>query len=461
MFKDILNNTTFIYYLIYFFLVPVFTSRAENILYSILLQDYNHFTRPVEKGNSTVVVGVGLLLHQIIDVDEKNQQIELHAQLNITWVDKRLSWNYNNYDGIKKLRFPKNVLWTPDLLLYNSVAEEFDTSYPVNILVNYDGTIIWQPPAILKFSCTMNIVFFPFDSQYCEMKFGSWTYDGSKVELTTYPEIFDISKLIENTEWSLIDKYAIQNIQYYKCCPEPYYDVVFKFTLKRKTIYYGINLIIPCLIITLMTLIGFIFPSEAGEKTSLQISIMLSICIFQNYVSDMSPPSSDSVPFLGMFFIYCLLYLSGSIVATTITLAVHNRSSKSHYLSYMIIKIFSKWLPYFCLLKRPRTRFCDMKDDGEIIKEKMEKIECFQIMESIKKYSNGNDSDKEILSQVLILEKILADIKEYKKIFDENHEDHLVEKDYEFMGIVIDRACLVISSIFIVVSTITFFISVM
>ncbi|CEF60740.1 Nicotinic acetylcholine receptor family and Neurotransmitter-gated ion-channel transmembrane domain and Neurotransmitter-gated ion-channel family and Neurotransmitter-gated ion-channel ligand-binding domain and Nicotinic acetylcholine-gated receptor, transmembrane domain-containing protein [Strongyloides ratti] len=431
------------------------------MLYSSLLKDYNHLTRPVEKGNLSVVVNVGLLMHQIIDVDEKNQQIELHGQLNITWIDKRLSWNYNQYDGIRKLRFPKNVLWTPDLLLYNSVSEEFDTSFPVNILVNYDGTIIWQPPAILKFSCSMNIVFFPFDKQHCTMKFGSWTYDGSKVELQTHPEIFDTTMLIENAEWSLIEKHAIQNIQYYKCCPEPYYDVVFKFTLQRKTLYYGINLIIPCLVITLMTLIGFIFPSEAGEKTSLQISIMLSICIFQNYVSDMSPPSSDSVPFLGMFFIYCLLYLAGSIVATTITLAVHNRSPKSHFLSYMMIKILSKWLPYFCMLKRPPTRLCNINENkNEYINEERKKIEYLQILDVINECSKDNCINEDDLVQLLLLEEILNNINEYKKVFEKNHDDYIVEKDYEFMAIVSDRACLLISSLFIVISTVTFFISV-
>ncbi|KHJ82452.1 hypothetical protein OESDEN_17854, partial [Oesophagostomum dentatum] len=32
---------------------------------------------------------------------------------------------------------------------------------------------------------------------------------------------------------------------------------------------------------------------------SLQITIMLSICIFQNYLAEMSPPTSEAVPFLG------------------------------------------------------------------------------------------------------------------------------------------------------------------
>lgn len=36
---------------------------------------------------------------------------------------------------------------------------------------------------------------------------------------------------------------------------------------------------------------------------------MLSICIFQNYVSEMSPPTSEALPFLGTLLLLLLLLL--------------------------------------------------------------------------------------------------------------------------------------------------------
>ena len=47
--------------------------------------------------------------------------------------------------------------------------------------LNHDGVVKWRPPASLKSSCTMNVRFFPFDEQECEMKFGSWTYNLKEV----------------------------------------------------------------------------------------------------------------------------------------------------------------------------------------------------------------------------------------------------------------------------------------
>lgn len=47
--------------------------------------------------------------------------------------------------------------------------------------LHYTGRVVWEPPAIYKSSCTIDVEFFPFDEQTCGMKFGSWTYDGFQV----------------------------------------------------------------------------------------------------------------------------------------------------------------------------------------------------------------------------------------------------------------------------------------
>ena len=38
------------------------------------------------------------------------------------WTDNNLRWNESEYGNVKDLRFPPNVIWTPDILMYNRWA---------------------------------------------------------------------------------------------------------------------------------------------------------------------------------------------------------------------------------------------------------------------------------------------------------------------------------------------------
>ena len=50
----------------------------------------------------------------------------------------------------------------------------------------HDGLVKWEPPAIFKSSCDIDVRYFPFDEQTCWLKFGSWTFDGFQVNKVYY-----------------------------------------------------------------------------------------------------------------------------------------------------------------------------------------------------------------------------------------------------------------------------------
>ena len=55
----------------------------------------------------------------------------------------------------------------------------------------------------------------------------------------------------------------------YECCPEPYVDITFTINIRRRTLYYFFNLIVPCVLISSMALLGFTLPPDSGEKLTL------------------------------------------------------------------------------------------------------------------------------------------------------------------------------------------------
>lgn len=109
----------------------------------------------------------------------------------------------------------------------------------------------------------------------------------------------DLSSAVTNVEWTYISLKAERHVLYYGCCPEPYPDVTYYLKLKRKPQFYLINLIVPSMLITVMAALGYYLPVESGEKVSLQITVMLSLAVFQLLVADKLPPSADATPIIG------------------------------------------------------------------------------------------------------------------------------------------------------------------
>ena len=62
-----------------------------------------------------------------------------------------------------------------------SADERFDGTFQTNVVISSDGACLYVPPGIFKSTCKIDITWFPFDDQLCDLKFGSWTYSGWKV----------------------------------------------------------------------------------------------------------------------------------------------------------------------------------------------------------------------------------------------------------------------------------------
>lgn len=177
-----------------------------------------------------------------------------------------------------------------------------ESSEPVNtnVVLRYDGLITWDAPAITKSSCVVDVTYFPFDHQQCNLTFGSWTYNGNQVDIFHALDSGDLSDFIEDVEWEVHGMPAVKNVISYGCCSEPYPDVTFTLLLKRRSSFYIVNLLVPCVLISFLAPLSFYLPAASGEKVSLGVTILLAMTVFQLMVAEIMP-ASENVPLIGEF----------------------------------------------------------------------------------------------------------------------------------------------------------------
>ncbi|VDM44142.1 unnamed protein product [Toxocara canis] len=401
-------------------------SDEEMRLYADLLTNYNPLERPVADSKDPIVVKMRLFLQQIVDVDEKNQVVQINAWLRFIWEDYKLKWDPQEYGGIKDVRFPGGAdqIWRPDILLYNSADENFDSTFKSNLLVYSSGEVNWIPPGILKFSCRIDITWFPFDDQICGLKFGSWTFHGFALDLQidssdlNATHQMDLSEYVINGEWDLLASPASRSVTYYSCCPEPYPTLLFSMHIRRRTLYY-------------------------------EITILLSVCFFLSMVAEMTPPTSEAVPLIGVFFSCCMMVVSTSVVFTVLILNLHFRTPETHVMSPLVRRILLNWLPWLMMMTRPGTIYSHGQAiTVEVSSERKRELEPIDAVDD-NTFTSGPAAD----AQILLLHRVYMELKEITRRMEEEEESERLQNDWKFAAMVVDRACLICFSVFITLST--------
>ncbi|KAH9424827.1 Neurotransmitter-gated ion-channel transmembrane region [Dermatophagoides pteronyssinus] len=331
---------------------PIFNcSEDEERLVRDLFRDYNKLIRPVKLINDSVKVNVKLQFVQLI---------------NIRWFDYQLTWDPADYGGITVLQLPPDKIWKPDIVLFNNADGNYEVRFKSNTLLSYNGELFWLPPAIYQSSCQIDVTYFPFDQQRCVMKFGSWTFNGDQVYLGLINDRYsvDLSDYWKSGTWDIVDVPAYINVYNNSKYGKPTEtDISFYITLRRKTLFYTVNLILPTVLISFLCILVFYLPSEAGEKVTLGISILLALVVFLLLVSKILPPTSLALPLIAKYLLFTFIMNCISILATVIVINWNFRGPRTHKMPNWVRTVFLTYLPALLFMKRPKkTRLRWMMD---------------------------------------------------------------------------------------------------
>jgi Neurotransmitter-gated ion-channel transmembrane region len=78
-----------------------------------------------------------------------------------------------------------------------------------------------------------------------------------------------------------------------------YSHVIYTLHLKRRYTFYMMNVILPCVMLSVLIIINFYLVPEAGEKVELGISVLLAFTVFLLMITESIPRTSLAVPLIG------------------------------------------------------------------------------------------------------------------------------------------------------------------
>ncbi|KAJ8267805.1 hypothetical protein COCON_G00129770 [Conger conger] len=327
--------------------------NTEERLVEYLLNPahYNKLIRPATNGSEVVTVQLMVSLAQLISVHEREQIMTTNVWLTQEWQDYRLAWVPEEFDGMLKVRLPSKHIWLPDVVLYNNADGMYEVSFYSNAVVSHDGSVFWLPPAIYKSACKIEVKHFPFDQQNCTLRFRSWTYDRTEIDLVLKTDVASMDDFTPSGEWDII---ALPGRRNENPADSAYVDITYDFIIRRKPLFYTINLIIPCVLITSLAILVFYLPSDCGEKMTLCISVLLALTVFLLLISKIVPPTSLDVPLVGKYLMFTMVLVTFSIVTSVCVLNVHHRSPTTHTMPPWVKLVFLDRLPTLLFMQQPR-----------------------------------------------------------------------------------------------------------
>ncbi|VDM37707.1 unnamed protein product [Toxocara canis] len=378
-------------------LLPIFVS----LMIPAHFTSYDHFRydtriRPINNHSDPLKIHISMSLYQIIDVNEPSQNIKVNMwmiQVGMLWArrfvyqilesnrkktlskrgrgallqkwsDELLDWDPHEYGMINSTILPHSSLWIPDTYMYNSVVMSRDeTERYMNVQVSsryWDGkpgaNISFLYPAIYTITCRLNVRYFPYDQQNCTLTISSWTNSKSALDYYADDHV-NMQSFIPNEEWDVMSFNIYRHEYKYACCAEPWVIIEASLIIRRKPLYYVVNLIIPTSIITIVAITGFFTPASTSddrtEKINLGITTLLAMSILMLMVSDQMPTTSEFVPLIAWFYLSIIIIISIGTFLTSIILGIQGRRQFGKMPSQTVRIVFFVYVAHWMCLSVP------------------------------------------------------------------------------------------------------------
>ncbi|CAH8635162.1 unnamed protein product [Heterobilharzia americana] len=347
------------------------TKSVEKNLIRMLLNRYEQFGvigRPVNDSKIKVDVRYGLQLFQILDLDENKQILRTNCWSMYKWTDSLLRWNESDFGNIRTVRIFPSQIWTPDIKLYNFADERLREHRDARVVVSSNGEMLWVPQALFKSTCEVEITYFPFDTQICMLEFGSWTYDKTQMDILWWipdspPMVempyLDFSDYVPSNEWRTDGEkerevhhinrtIQIRSVKKHRrrsqtvgseVITREYPVLRYLIRLRRNPSFYVFMLVIPCVLLSSLTLVVFWLPPESPAKMMLGMNIFVAFFVLLLLLAESTPSAVKNFPLIGVYFCLNMIMITLSTFLATLVIHLYFRGDRNGSVPFFLRRI--------------------------------------------------------------------------------------------------------------------------
>lgn len=164
-----------------------------------------------------------------------------------TWTDDHLKWNPSDYNNMASITESSDVIWQPDLALYNSDIASSHNEFckTANCVISSTGLVSCIPPCSHDAKCWPDYKRFPFDIQNCTLHIGTWVNSGDEIDYKVQKTIISDHDLTsQDRQYQLIRATYKRNPGNFTDTKETYPSLTYSFLIQRHSAVHGAILLV-------------------------------------------------------------------------------------------------------------------------------------------------------------------------------------------------------------------------
>lgn len=316
----------FLLILCWFQCVEGYSIKQKAQLHANLSSGYDRMIRPGLNQTVPTIININFYLTSLEEFAMEKSKMTIMGSFGLEWTDFRLTWNSTDFDGdLDQTSLFVSNIWAPYFILFNPHHEQMPIlsgEQSCNVYAN--GKIVCLPSDRFVVICSNSIVYYPFDTQNCTLRFYVPGYLASDIVFQPLSPTIHMDYFEENGQWfvkntkNYINRYSINGINVAV--------LQLEVIMQRRSKYYIFSFLLPTIYINLLQIFVFVLPVDSNERVGFSIGVLISVVIFLTIILDKLPVAPNVSNFMTKL-LFDMVFSSLMVLAVIIVSRMHHKET--------------------------------------------------------------------------------------------------------------------------------------